>query len=167
MYGRASRHYIKVIMECVDIVYYNFVDLFQCLLVCSDRCLSSFSFPPSFAPLFLSSFPSLSLPVVFPSPLSSSPPLLFPFLYFSLLFLYFYIHRFTLSFSQAIRLLESSRLKDSEEEELWTDALVKLYINLSLTNLKQKKPKCAITNCRRVLELKENNVKATFTLAKV
>ena len=153
---------LRYIMECVDIVYHNFVDLFQCLLVCSDHCLSSFSFPPSFAPLSLSSFPSLSL------------PLLFPFLSFSLSFFpssislsSFYIHRFTLSFSQAIRLLESSRLKDSEEEELWTDALVKLYINLSLTNLKQKKPKCAITNCRRVLELKENNVKATFTLAKV
>ena len=44
---------------------------------------------------------------------------------------------------------------------------MKLYINLSLTNLKQRKPKCVITNCRRVLELKDNNVKATFTLAKV
>ena len=153
---------LRYIMECVDIVYYNFVDLFQCLLVCSDHCLSSFSFPPSFAPLSLSSFPSLSLPLLFPFlsfSLSSFPS--------SISLSSFYIHRFTLSFSQAIRLLESSRLKDSEEEELWTDALIKLYINLSLTNLKQKKPKCAITNCRRVLELKENNVKATFTLAKV
>ena len=154
---------LRYIMECVDIVYHNFVDLFQCLLVCSDHCLSSFSFPPSFAPLSLSSFPSLSLPLLFPSPLSPSP-LPLP-LFLSPLSIF--IVSLSLSFSQAIRLLESSRLKDSEEEELWTDALVKLYINLSLTNLKQKKPKCAITNCRRVLELKENNVKATFTLAKV
>lgn len=109
-----------------------------------------FPFPLSPCPLPL---PSLS-----PSPLSL-PLFLSPLSIFTV--------SLSLSFSQAIRLLESSRLKDSEEEELWTDALVKLYINLSLTNLKQKKPKCAITNCRRVLELKENNVKATFTLAKV
>ncbi|XP_011402831.2 PREDICTED: inactive peptidyl-prolyl cis-trans isomerase FKBP6-like [Amphimedon queenslandica] len=74
--------------------------------------------------------------------------------------------RATNHYIKAIRLLESSRLQDEEEEELWKDSLMKLYINLSLTNLKQRKPKCVITNCRRVLELKDNNVKATFTLAK-
>ena len=139
---------LRYIMECVDIVYYNFVDLFQCLLVCSDHCLSSFSFPPSFT-LSFSPLP-LSLPVIFPSPLSPSPlifpslslssspplslpvllsfplspcplilpslslssspplslPLFFPFLSFSLLFLYSPFHSLFLSGNTSLRILK-------------------------------------------------------------
>lgn len=68
---------------------------------------------------------------------------------------------------QAIHMLETSRLKDDEEEKKWRECLLKLYLNLSLCNLKRKKPKPAITNCRRALEFDENNIKATFRLGKV
>ncbi len=64
-------------------------------------------------------------------------------------------------------MLEPAHLKDEKEEEKWKEMLIKLYLNLALTNLKQCKSPLAIINCRRVLELDSHNVKATFRLGQV
>ena len=58
-------------------------------------------------------------------------------------------------------------LKDEKEERLWSVALLKLYLNLSLCDIKQCKSTLAITHCRRALELDGKNVKATFRLGQV
>ena len=68
---------------------------------------------------------------------------------------------------QGIRVLEPAHLKDDEEEEKWREVLVKLYLNLALSNLRQCKSKLAINHCRRVLELDSKNMKATFRLGQV
>ena len=68
---------------------------------------------------------------------------------------------------QAIRQLEPVRLKGEEEEEVWRVSLKKLYLNLSLCNLKQRKSQLALSNCRRVLELDGKNVKALFRIGQV
>ena len=68
---------------------------------------------------------------------------------------------------QAIRQLEPVRLKGEEEEEVWRASLKKLYLNLSLCNLKQRKSQLALSNCRRVLELDGKNVKALFRIGQV
>ncbi len=64
-------------------------------------------------------------------------------------------------------MLENRRLKDEEEEKKWKTCLVKLYLNLSLCNLRMHKPKPAITNCRKVLDLDKRNVKAVYRLGQV
>ena len=64
-------------------------------------------------------------------------------------------------------MLENRRLKDDEEEKKWKKALIKLYLNLSLCNLRMHRPKPAITNCRNALDLDEKNVKAVFRLGQV
>ena len=68
---------------------------------------------------------------------------------------------------QAARQLEAVRLKDEEEEAVWRISLKKLYLNLSLCNLKQRKSQLALSNCRRVLELDGKNVKAFFRIGQV
>ena len=72
-----------------------------------------------------------------------------------------------LSATQAARQLEALRLKDEEEEAVWKSSLKKIYLNLSLCNLKQRKSHLALSNCRRVLELDGKNVKALFRLGQV
>ena len=69
--------------------------------------------------------------------------------------------------SQAVHLLEEKRLKDAEEEKKWKAVLLKLYLNQSLCSLRQSKPKLAITQCRKVMELDPKNVKAHFRLGQV
>ena len=69
--------------------------------------------------------------------------------------------------TKAIRLLENTRLKDEEEERQWKQVLVKLYLNLCLCDLRQKKPKPVITYCRKTLELDPENIKAHFRLGQV
>ncbi len=68
---------------------------------------------------------------------------------------------------QAIRILEAAHLKDEAEERLWKTSLKKLYLNLSLCNLRQRKSDLAISNCQRVLELDRKNVKACFRMGQV
>ena len=68
---------------------------------------------------------------------------------------------------KAVRLLEEKRLKDDEEEKKWKAVLLKLYLNQSLCSLRQGKPKLAITQCRKVMELDPKNVKAHFRLGQV
>ena len=66
-----------------------------------------------------------------------------------------------------MRLLEEKRLKDAEEEKKWKAVLLKLYLNQSLCSLRQSKPKLAITQSRKVMELDPKNVKAHFRLGQV
>ena len=68
---------------------------------------------------------------------------------------------------QAIRILEAAHLKDEAEERLWKTSLKKLYLNLALCNLRQRKSDLAISNCQRVLELDRKNVKAFFRMGQV
>lgn len=68
---------------------------------------------------------------------------------------------------QAARQLEAVRLKDEAEEKVWRISLKKLYLNLSLCNLKQRKSQLALSNCKRVLELDSKNVKAIFRIGQV
>lgn len=63
--------------------------------------------------------------------------------------------------------MENIRLKNEEEERQWKEALVKLYLNLCLCNLRQKKSKPVITYCRKALELDPKNIKAHFRLGQV
>ena len=66
-----------------------------------------------------------------------------------------------------MRQLEAVRLKDEAEERVWETSLKKLYLNLSLCSLKQRKSQLALSNCRRVLELDSKNVKAIFRIGQV
>ena len=68
---------------------------------------------------------------------------------------------------KAVRLLENRRLKDECEEKKWRAVLIKLYLNVSLCYLRMRRPKPAITNSRKVLELEPKNVKAIFRLGQV
>lgn len=68
---------------------------------------------------------------------------------------------------QAVRLLEKRRLKDDAEERKWKSILIKLYLNLSLCNLRLRKPTLAITHSRSALALDIKNVKAIFRLGQV
>jgi FK506-binding protein 6 len=67
-------------------------------------------------------------------------------------------------YTKGIGVLETARLKDEEEEREWSDALMKLHLNMALCALRQKKPKLCIVHCRRALELDQHNVKAVFRL---
>lgn len=58
-------------------------------------------------------------------------------------------------------------MKDEAEERLWKTSLKKLYLNLSLCNLRQRRSDLAISNCQRVLELDGKNVKACFRMGQV
>lgn len=68
---------------------------------------------------------------------------------------------------QAVRLLEKRRLKNDAEEQKWKSILIKLYLNLSLCNLRLRKPILSITHSRNALALDSNNVKAIFRLGQV
>ena len=68
---------------------------------------------------------------------------------------------------QAVRLLENRRLKNDEEEAKWKSLLVKLYLNVSLCNLRLRKPKVAISHSRNALSLDSKSVKAIFRLGQV
>jgi FK506-binding protein 6 len=67
-------------------------------------------------------------------------------------------------YNKALGLIEDVRLKDEREEKLWKSALLKLYLNLSLCHLKQKKTQKAARFCHKALDLDENSVKAHFRL---
>ena len=68
---------------------------------------------------------------------------------------------------QAVSLIENVRLQNEEEEILWRENLMKLYLNLSLCCLKQAKSSRAITYGRKVLDLEPNNAKANYRLGQV
>ena len=72
-----------------------------------------------------------------------------------------------IAITQAVSLLENSRLKNDEEEIRWKSVLLKLYLNVALCSLKVGKYPVAITNSRKALELDENNVKALFRIGEV
>ncbi len=110
------------------------------------RQLSSFLSPFLTPSLSLHFYPSLPLSVSIPPP-SSLPPSLPP--------------------SQAIRLLEETRLKNEEEERKWKVVLLRVYLNLSLCFLKQGKSAPAITYSRKALDINPKNVKAHFRLGQV
>ncbi|CAI8015330.1 Inactive peptidyl-prolyl cis-trans isomerase FKBP6 [Geodia barretti] len=65
---------------------------------------------------------------------------------------------------KAVRQLEAVRLRDANQEAVWRTSLKKLYLNLSLCSLRQRKSQLALSNCRRVLELDGKNVKAFFRI---
>jgi hypothetical protein len=58
-------------------------------------------------------------------------------------------------------------LKDDAEEVKWKSILIKLYLNLSLCNLRLRKPALSITHSRSALSLDGKNVKAIFRLGQV
>lgn len=68
---------------------------------------------------------------------------------------------------QAVKLIEDVHLQNEKEEDLWKQALVKLYLNLSLCFLKQKKAERAAQLCRKALDLDQNSVKAHYRLGQV
>lgn len=77
-------------------------------------------------------------------------------------------HIFSIAFCvQAVKLLEDIHLQNEKEEDLWKQALVKLYLNLSLCFLKQKKAERAAGLCRKALDLDQNSVKAHYRLGQV
>jgi len=67
-------------------------------------------------------------------------------------------------YSRALRLLENARLKDEEDEKLMKEACQKLYLNLSLCDLKQKRSGRAAKYARKALECDPRNVKAIYRL---
>ena len=64
-------------------------------------------------------------------------------------------------------MIENARLQNEEDETMWRESLIKLYLNLAICCLKQAKSPRAITYCRKVLELQPNNAKAFFRLGQV
>lgn len=68
---------------------------------------------------------------------------------------------------QAVRLIEEVHLQNEEEEDMWKQALIKLYLNLSLCLLRLKKAERAAALCRKALDLDENSVKAHYRLGQV
>lgn len=77
-----------------------------------------------------------------------------------------YIHWVVLCV-QAVKLIEDVHLRNEEEEEVWKQALIKLYLNLSLCLLRLKKAERAAALCRKALDLDENSVKAHYRLGQV
>ena len=69
--------------------------------------------------------------------------------------------------AQAVKLIEDVHLQNEEEEDIWKQALIKLYLNLSLCLLRLKKAERAAAMCRRALDLDENSVKAHYRLGQV
>ncbi|XP_065893278.1 inactive peptidyl-prolyl cis-trans isomerase FKBP6-like isoform X2 [Dysidea avara] len=67
-------------------------------------------------------------------------------------------------YEKAVSLIENVRLQNEEEEIVWRDNLMKLYLNLSLCCLKQAKSSRAITYGRKVLDLEPNSAKANYRL---
>ena len=69
-------------------------------------------------------------------------------------------------YSQALRLLENANLKDEDEEKLMKSAALKLYLNLSLCDMKQARYGRACKYARKALEVDYNNIKALYRLAR-
>jgi len=69
-------------------------------------------------------------------------------------------------YSQAIRLLENANLKDEDAEVIMKKSALKLYLNLSLCDLKQAKSARACTYARKALAIDNRNVKALFRLSR-
>lgn len=65
-------------------------------------------------------------------------------------------------YRKAIYLLENTHITNDDEETKWKGAMLKLYLNMSQTSLKQIKPKKAIFFCKLVLGIDADNVKALF-----
>ena len=68
---------------------------------------------------------------------------------------------------QAVKLIEDVHLQNETEEDMWKQALTKLYLNLSLCFLRQKKAERAAVLCRKALDLDQNSVKAHYRLGQV
>ena len=68
---------------------------------------------------------------------------------------------------QAKQLLEETRLKNEEEERKWKVILLRVYLNLSLCNLRQGKSNLSISHSRKALDINPKNVKAHFRLGQV
>ena len=68
---------------------------------------------------------------------------------------------------QGVQILEPARLEGEEDEKLWKNALLKLYLNLALCYLRQSKARKAITHCHKALDLDSMLVKAIFRLGQV
>lgn len=70
------------------------------------------------------------------------------------------------TYSRALRLLENSNLKNEQEENLMKQSALKLYLNLSLCDLKDAKSGRACKYARKALEVDAKNVKALYRLAR-
>lgn len=69
-------------------------------------------------------------------------------------------------YSQALRLLENARLQSEHEETQWKEVCLKLYLNLSLCDLKQARSGRACKYARKALDIDKKNVKALYRLAR-
>ena len=69
-------------------------------------------------------------------------------------------------YSQALRLLENANLKDEDEEKEMKKAALRLYLNISLCDLKQAKSGNACKFARKALDIDPKNVKALYRLAR-
>ncbi|XP_065196314.1 inactive peptidyl-prolyl cis-trans isomerase FKBP6-like [Sycon ciliatum] len=67
-------------------------------------------------------------------------------------------------YGRAIGLLENINLHSEQEEHIWKQALLKLYLNISLCCIKQTKSVRALMYCRKILDMEPNNVKALYRL---
>lgn len=75
------------------------------------------------------------------------------------------IGRASNKYSQALRLIENARLQNEKEEQQMKEVSLKLFLNLSLCDLKQTRSGRACKYARKALDLDRKNVKALFRLA--
>ena len=68
-------------------------------------------------------------------------------------------------YSQALRLLENTNLKNENEEKEMKKCALKLYLNICLCDMKQVRYGKACKYARKVLDIDNKNVKALYRLA--
>lgn len=70
------------------------------------------------------------------------------------------------TYSRALRLLENANLKNEHEERMMKQSALKLYLNLSLCDLKDAKSGRACKYARKALEIDPKNTKALYRFAR-
>ncbi|XP_065669005.1 inactive peptidyl-prolyl cis-trans isomerase FKBP6 [Hydra vulgaris] len=75
-------------------------------------------------------------------------------------------NRASSKYSQALRLLENTNLKNENEEKEMKKCALKLYLNISLCDLKQVRYRKSVKYARKALDIDNKNVKALYRLAR-
>lgn len=76
------------------------------------------------------------------------------------------IRRASSSYMRAVKLLENANLKNEQEEIEMRQSAVKLYVNMSLCDLKEAKSGRSCKNARKALEIEPKHVRALYLLAR-
>jgi len=76
------------------------------------------------------------------------------------------IRRASSSYMRAVKLLENANLKNEQEEIEMKQSAVKLYVNMSLCDLKEAKSGRSCKNARKALEIEPKHVRALYLLAR-